>query len=175
MQAISNNTAGQFQVMDRAEIISVAGKKVLDRAVAVIESTGNNRALKMILAGEKGAVGKLCVADTVQTGWDIAIRHAAQGAGYDAFIGTVALKLKRAMKNNRATFVRLPEIIDDEILQGESGAKKMSDKAIDALYTLKAEIIEATAQVNALYEQIQAEKKAREEMVANGQLTADQA
>jgi hypothetical protein len=169
MQAISNNTSG-FEVLDRADIISVAGKKVIDRAVAVVESTGNNRALKMILAGEKGAVGKLMVQDTVQTGWQIAVEHAAQGAGYDAFIGTVALKLKRAMKNNRATFVRLPEIIDDEILQGETGTKKMSEKALDALYTLKAEIVEATAQVNARYAVLQAEKKEREAMVANGQL-----
>jgi|SRR5579864_9496328 len=163
MQAISHNTtSGNFEVLDRADIVSVAGKKVIDRAIAVIESTGNNRALKMILAGEKGAVGKLCVADTVQTGWAIAIKHAAQGAGYDAFIGTVALKLKRAMKNNRATFVRLPEIIDDEILQGETGTKKMSEKALDALRTLKAEVVEATAQVNALYAQLQEEKKAEQ-------------
>jgi predicted transcriptional regulator len=170
MSNITNTTVDQIQIIDRPAVISVTGKKVLDRAVAVIESTGNNRALKMILAGEKGAVGKLCVADTVQTGWHIAIKHAAMGSGYDAFIGTVALKLKRAMKNNRATFVRLPEIIDDEILQGESGAKKMSEKAIDALYVLKAEIVEATAQVNALYAQMQEEKAQVEAMKANGQL-----
>lgn len=159
MQAISYTTsAGSFEVMDRSEIVSVAGKTIIARAVAVVESTGNNRALKMILAGEKGIVGKTMVQDTVRTGWAIAIEHAASGAGYDAFIGKVALKLKRAMRNNRQTFIDLPNKIDDELLQGETGAKKMSEKAMDELRTLKAEIVEATALVNARYAELQKEK-----------------
>ena len=168
MQAISYTTSsGSFEVMDRSEIVSVAGKKIIDRAIAVVESTGNNRALRMILSGEKGIVGKTMVASTVQEGWAIAIEHAANGSGYDAFIGKVALKLKRAMRNNRQTFIDLPNKIDDEILQGETGAKKMSEKAMEELRTLKAEIIEATALVNARYEELKKEKAEAQAKLAN--------
>ena len=167
MQAITHSTtSGNFEVLERQEIVSVAGKKVIDRAMSVVQSTGNNRALKMILAGEKGIVGKTMVADTVNDGWCIAIEKAARGEGYDAFIGVVALKTKRAMKNNRATYLRLADMLDDEILQGESGAKKMSDKAIEALYVLKAEIVEAQSHVEARYQELQREKAAALELAA---------
>jgi len=163
MNEITNTTdIGQLTVLDRPSFIRVAGKNAVDRATCVVESTGNSRALRKILAGEKGAVGKLMVSDTVASGWDTAVKLAASGAGYDTFIGFVALKIKRTLKNNRATFLRLPEIIEDEILQGTSGAKKMSDKAIDELYVLIGKIEQAQARVEAAYQELQALKAADE-------------
>ena len=161
MQAISHTTeSGSFEVLDRPAIISVTGKKTLDRALAVVESTGNNRALRKILVGEAGVVGKTMARDTVNEGWSDAIEAAANGEGYSAFIGKVALALKRAMRNDRKTYLKLVEYIDDELLQVESGNKKMSDKAQATLRSLRATIVEAQALVEARYQELKAAKDA---------------